>query len=214
MTKNTTHTPGFLRKHYQKLMEAAYDPFMRSLEKVLTGHRRYLLQKTSGTVLEVGAGTGVNFSLYPKNVEVFAVEPSVPMYKRALKVAADYPNVHVFNIGIESVKEHPDLPEKFDFVTSMLVLCTIPDPKQAANIYREVLNDNGKLLVLEHIHSTGKFYGKVQTIINPLWRPFADGCNLTRRQDRILKNTGFKSVVEKYFSLGTDWYEAIMLVER
>ena len=211
MPKNTTHTPGFLRKHYQKLMAAFYDPFMRSLEKVLTGHRSELLQKTSGRVLEVGAGTGVNFPLYPKDVEVFAIEPSVPMYKRALKVAADYPNVHVFNIGIESVNNHPDLPEKFDFVTSMLVLCTIPDTQQAARIYREVLKPGGKLLVLEHIHSTGKFYGKVQTIINPLWRPFADGCNLTRRQDWILKNAGFKPVFEKYFSLGTDWYEAIMI---
>ena len=213
MTKNTTHTPGFFRKHYQKLLAAFYDPFMQSLEKVLTGHRRELLQKTSGRVLEVGAGTGVNFSLYPKDVEVFAIEPSAPMYKRAVKAAADHPNIHLFNIGIEAVKNHPDLPEKFDFVTSMLVLCTIPDPQQAATIYREVLKPGGQLLVLEHIHSTGRLYGKLQTFVNPLWRPFADGCNLTRRQDWILKNAGFKPVVEKYFSLGTDWYEAIMLIE-
>ncbi len=214
MSKNTTSRPGFIRKHYQKVMAAFYDPFMRSLEKVLTVHRRKLLKNTHGTVLEVGAGTGVNFPLYPGDVEVFAIEPSVPMYKRAVKAAADYPNIHVFNIGIEAVKNHPELPGKFDFVTSMLVLCTIPDPQSAAGIYRDVLKDNGKLLVLEHIHATGRLYGKLQSLINPLWRPFADGCNLTRRQDWILKNTGFKPVFENYFSLGTDWYEAIMLVER
>ena len=211
MEENTTYKPGFFRKHYQKLMAVFYDPFMKSLEKVLTGRRRDLLQKTSGTVLEIGAGTGVNFPLYPKDVEVFAIEPSVPMYKRAVKEAADYPNIHVLNIGIEAVKNHPDLPENFDYVASMLVLCTVPDPQLAANIYRDVLKDTGKLLVLEHIHSTGKFYGKVQTIINPLWRPIADGCNLTRRQDLILKNAGFKPVFEKYFSLGTEWYEAVMI---
>ena len=213
MTKNTTHTPGFLRKHYQKLMAAFYDPFMKSLEKVLTGHRLKLLQETSGMVLEVGAGTGVNFSLYPGDTEVFAIEPSVPMYKRAVKAAADYPNIQVFNTGIEAVKNHPELPQKFDFVTSMLVLCTVPDPQQAAIIYRDVLKDNGKLLVLEHIHSTGRLYGKFQSLVNPLWRPFADGCNLTRRQDLILKEAGFVPVFENYFSLGTDWYEAVMVVE-
>ena len=203
-----------IRKHYQKIMAVFYDPFMKSLERVLTKHRRKLLQNTSGKVLEVGAGTGVNFALYPKHAEVFAVEPSVPMYKRAVKAAADYPNIHVFNIGIEAVKNYPELPEKFDFITSMLVLCTVPDPQLATNIYYDILKPEGKLLVLEHIHATGRIYGKIQTIINPLWRPVADGCNLTRRQDRILKNAGFKPLVEKYFSLGTDWYEAVMKTEK
>ena len=202
-----------IRKHYQKLMAVFYDPFMNSLEKVLTGHRQKLLQNTSGMVLEVGAGTGVNFPLYPKDVEVFAIEPSVPMYKRAVKAAANYPNIHVLNIGIEAVKNHPELPETFDFVTSMLVLCTVPNPQQAARIYRDVLKSDGQLLVLEHIHASGRLYGKLQSLVNPIWRPIADGCNLTRRQDLILKEAGFKALFEDYFSLGTDWYEAVMTVE-
>ena len=195
-------------------MAAFYDPFMNSLEKVLTGHRQKLLQNTSGMVLEVGAGTGVNFPLYPKDVEVFAIEPSVPMYKRAVKAAANYPNIHVLNIGIEAVKNHPELPETFDFVTSMLVLCTVPNPQQAARIYRDVLKSDGQLLVLEHIHASGRLYGKLQSLVNPIWRPIADGCNLTRRQDLILKKAGFKALFEDYFSLGTDWYEAVMIVKR
>ena len=195
-------------------MAVFYDPFMKSLEKVLTGHRQKLLQNTSGRVLEVGSGTGVNFPLYPKDVEVFAIEPSVPMYKRAVKAATNYPNIHVFNIGIEAVKNHPELPESFDFVTSMLVLCTVPDPQQAARIYCDVLKNDGQLLVLEHIHASGRLYGKLQSLVNPLWRPIADGCNLTRRQDLILKEAGFKALFEDYFSLGTDWYEAVMTVER
>ncbi len=203
-----------IRKHYQKLVAAIYDPFMKSLEKVLTEHRRGLLQKTSGIVLEVGAGTGVNFPLYPKDVEVFAIEPSVPMYKRAVKAAENYPNIRVFNIGIEAVKNYPELPKTFDFVTSMLVLCTVPDPQQAAGVYRDVLKSNGQLLVLEHIHATGRFYGKIQNLVNPVWRPLTDGCNLNRRQDWILKKAGFNPLFEDYFSLGTDWYKAVMVTEN
>jgi len=191
-------------------MATFYDPFMRSLEKVLTHHRSRLLQQTKGLVLEVGAGTGVNFPLYPKDVQVYAIEPSVPMYKRAVKVAQNYPNIKVFNIGIEDVLKHPDLPKQFDFITSMLVLCTIPDPEAAAQSYYKLLKNDGKLLVLEHIHSEGRFYGKLQKLINPVWRPIADGCNLTRRQDIILKKYGFKVLGETRFSLGTNWYEAVM----
>ena len=76
-----------------------------------------------------------------------------------------------------------------------------------------MLKKDGQLLVLEHIHATGRFYGKIQSLVNPVWRPFADGCNLTRRQDLILKEAGFKALYEDYFSLGTDWYEAVMTVE-
>lgn len=192
-------------------MAAFYDPFMRSLEKVLTPHRIDLLRHAQGTVLEVGAGTGVNFPLYPGNVEVYAIEPSVPMYKRALKVAEKHPNIHLYNIGIEDIKKQKDIPDQFDYITSMLVLCTIPNPQEAARDYYRLLKSDGKLLVLEHIHAQGKFYGKFQTMVNPLWKPFADGCNLTRRQDIILKNAGFKAQSESYFSVGTDWYKAIMI---
>jgi SAM-dependent methyltransferase len=183
---------------------------MKSLEKVLIHHRRELLSHTQGTVLEVGAGTGVNFSLYPPDVQVFAIEPSKPMYKKALQQAAGKSNIRVFNIGIEQVAQFSEIPKQFDYITSMLVMCTITDPDNAAEIYKKHLHPDGKLLVLEHIHSTGKFYGLIQNIINPVWRPLADGCNLTRRQDVILKQKGFIPECEKYFTLGTDWYQAVM----
>ncbi len=195
-------------------MTAFYDPFMASLEKVLIKHRQYLLSQTQGAVLEVGAGTGVNFGLYPDHVQVFAIEPSKPMYKKALKKAAKHPNIKVFNIGLEEVKNHPELPNTYNYIASMLVLCTITNPFKAAQIYADLLQDSGKLLVLEHIHSGDTLYGKLQKLVNPIWRPFADGCNLTRRQDQILKQQGFIPLEEKYFTLGTDWYQAIMKKQR
>ena len=203
-----------IRKQYQKFVAWYYDSFMKGLEKVLTRHRKDLIAHSSGTVLEVGAGTGVNFDLYPENVQVYAIEPSIPMYKRALKKAEKYPHIHVFNTGIEAVKNHPELPEKFDTITSMLVLCTIKNEVKAAKIYKDLLYPEGKLLVLEHIHASGRIYGKIQTAVNPVWRPLADGCNLTRRQDIVLKNEGFYPLFEEHFRLGTDWYKAVMKLRR
>ncbi len=192
-------------------MSFFYDPFMESLEKVLFKHRKFLIdQIKEGDVLEIGAGTGINFSLYPENANIFAVEPSKPMYKRAVKKIPPDKNIKIFNAGLETIDKIPELPEKFDYILSTLVLCTIKNPVQAAALYKKLLKDNGKLLVLEHIHSDG-WYGKFQKIVNPIWRPFADGCNLTRRQDIILKQAGFKVEDEKYFHIGTDWYRAIMI---
>ena len=198
-----------IRKQYQKIMALFYDPFMKSLEKVLQRNRAALIEHVYGNVLEVGSGTGVNFEHYAnKDVQVYAVEPSKPMYIRALKQASD--NIHLYNIGVEDVLQHPEMPKKYDFIVSMLVLCTVANAEDVALMYKELLKEDGKLLVLEHIHSKGTLYGKVQTLVNPIWKPIADGCNLTRRQDEILKKYGFEPIEEKYFRLGTDWYQAVM----
>ncbi len=184
---------------------------MESLEKVLIKHRKFLINQISGgDVLEVGSGTGVNFSLYPDKANIFAIEPSAPMYKKSLKRLLNK-NIKVYNIGIEEVIDNLDIPNQFDYILTTLVLCTISDPDKAAETYHKLLKPNGKLLVLEHIHSTGTTYGKFQKIVNPIWKPFADGCNLTRRQDKILKQAGFIPQTEKYFRVGTDWYLAVML---
>ena len=200
-----------IRRQYQKIMSFFYDPFMQSLEKELIHHRKFLIKEIDrGPILEVGAGTGVNFDLYPEEIEVYAIEPSTPMFQKAQKKAENKPNIHVYNIGLEDLSSIKEIPSKFQYILSTLVLCTIDNPHKGAQLYNQLLNKDGKLLVLEHIHSGENFYGKVQKLINPIWKPFADGCNLTRRQDLILKEQGFKPIHEKYFKLGTEWYRAIM----
>ena len=53
-----------------------------------TEHRRRLVAGLSGTVVEVGAGHGPNFALYPAEVaEVLAVEPDATMREAAGRAA-------------------------------------------------------------------------------------------------------------------------------
>ncbi len=194
---------------YQYVMAAIYDPFMRTLEGDLYPYRKRLLSGTRGRVLEVGAGTGVNFPLYPDVAQVDAIEPSRAMYLKARKKNLR-PNIRLYHMGLES----PELDEikpavGYDFIVSMLVLCSVRDYPAAIDRYASLLKDDGRLLVLEHIHSTGTVYGRFQRFVNPVWRPLADGCNLTRRQDLDLKQR-FYPVEEGYFRLGTDWYWAVM----
>jgi len=198
-----------IREAYRYVLAEVYDPVLKSLEKTLSHHRKELLSRTYGDVLEVGAGTGMNFAFYPPDARVFAIEPSAAMLRKARKKIR--PNIRLFHMGIEDVPGHPDLPERFDFIVSTLVMCSIKDAEKAAEIYYRMLKDNGRLLVLEHIHSDRPVYGTLQKWINPVWRPLADGCNLTRRQDKILKQAGFHPLEESYFRTGIDWYKAVMV---
>ena len=78
------------------------NPFFARVWTVMSAHetealtrlRRENLAGLSGRVLEVGAGTGTNFALYPDTVEqVVAVEPeaSLLVHARAAAAAAPVP---------------------------------------------------------------------------------------------------------------------------
>ncbi len=195
---------------YSYVVAGIYDPFLKGLERKLGPMRKEMLAQTHGTVLEVGSGTGVNFSYYPENTRVIAIEPNKAMYKKSLSKNPPS-NIQVIHAGLEDkevLKHMP--PGGYDFIVSMLVLCSVKEFPGAVRRYYDLLKPDGKLLVLEHIHSGDKLYGRFQKWINPVWKVFSEGCNLTRRQDEDLKRF-FKPLEENYFTLGTDWYRAVMV---
>ena len=57
-----------------------------------TEYRHRLLQGLAGTVVELGAGHGLNFPHYPATVtEVIAIEPEPTLRARAAEAATDAP---------------------------------------------------------------------------------------------------------------------------
>src|SRR5437764_13087536 len=75
------HHPIFAR-FYQRFAAAA-------MEKGEADFRRELLEGVGGRVIEVGAGHGLNFPLYPSTVtEVVAIEPEAVLRRAAEQAAA------------------------------------------------------------------------------------------------------------------------------
>jgi protein-L-isoaspartate O-methyltransferase len=72
-------------------------------------HRHKLLAGLSGRVIEVGAGSGANFSHYPTSVsEVVAVEPERYLRERAQQAAARAPvPVSVVESGADLLPASP-----------------------------------------------------------------------------------------------------------
>ena len=62
-----------------------YDFAIKPIEVLhLQKIRRKLLSNTVGKTLEIGVGTGLNLSYYPKQIQLTAVEPDASMRKRAI----------------------------------------------------------------------------------------------------------------------------------
>jgi SAM-dependent methyltransferase len=196
---------------YQQLFTHFYDPFMQSIEaSALRERRAKLLEHLAGKVLDVGSGTGVNFSFYTENASVVALEPSpfmVQKLKARLAKGDIRCDVQVRQSTLEDLL-NTDMEGSFDSVVCTLVLCTVPNPQKAIQSIYKLLKPGGKLVLLEHILSGSQIGSGIQNIINPVWTIFADGCNLNRRTDQLIKETDLRLIRESYFFYSLPFYEA------
>jgi ubiquinone/menaquinone biosynthesis C-methylase UbiE len=142
-------------------------------------HRRRLVAGLSGTVVEVGAGHGPNFALYPPNVaEVIAVEPDETMRAAAAPAAEAAP------VPIRLVPGHADalpLPDaSADAVVFSLVLCLVPDQSRTFAEAVRVLRPGGLVRFYEHVRSAGRGRALFQDTATPVWQKAFGGCHLNR----------------------------------
>jgi ubiquinone/menaquinone biosynthesis C-methylase UbiE len=161
---------------------------MRS--KVATAERRRVIPLASGTVLEVGVGSGLNLPFYgPKVQRLYALDPSRELWKMARK------RVREVSFPVEflaaSAERIPLEDRSVDTVVSTWTLCTIPDPWLALSEMRRVLKPEGQLIFVEHGRSPDPGVEAWQNRFTPVWKRVAGGCHLNRPIDALIADAGF-----------------------
>jgi len=153
--------------------------------------RRQMLEGAGGRVIEVGAGAGANFAHYPATVtEVVAVEPEPALRRRAARAARKAPvRVQVRAGNAESL---PFEDGTFDTAVTSLVLCSVPDQREALAEIRRVLRPGGELRFLEHVRARSSGLLRLQRVLDAtVWPRLAGGCHLTRDTESAIKAAGF-----------------------
>ncbi|HET7519663.1 MAG TPA: class I SAM-dependent methyltransferase [Actinomycetes bacterium] len=115
-------------------------------------HRRALLAGLAGRVLEVGAGSGLNFAHYPPAVtELLAVEPE--RYLRALAETTVQQAAIPIRVVDGTADALPSPDAGMDAAVASLVLCSVPDQARALAELRRVLRPGGELRFFEHVQA-------------------------------------------------------------
>ena len=152
--------------------------------------RRLVVPGARGTVLEVGVGTGLNFSLYAGIDELVGVDPDPYMLARARPRAVALPfRAELHQAGAERL---PFETARFDTVVVTFTLCTIPDPPAALAEIRRVLKAGGRLLFVEHVRSVQPAFAAVQNALTPLWKHIGGGCHLNRPAIDLVRASGLR----------------------
>jgi SAM-dependent methyltransferase len=145
----------------------------------------------SGTVLEIGFGSGLNVASYPPEIElVYAVEPALIARKIAVpRIAASpipiqYAGLHGETVALDD--------NSCDGALCTFTLCTIPGVEQALAELRRVLKPGGRFHFLEHGLAPDAKTQAWQRRLDPLEKRLADGCHLTRDPVELVKAAGFE----------------------
>ena len=162
-------------------------------------HRIEMAGGATGRVLEVAAGTGLNFEHYREGSTVTALEPEPTMLRFAGERAAQAPVPVRLVRGVAEALPFPD--DAFDTVVVSLALCSVRYPHQAAGEMHRVLRPDGELRFLEHVRSPNSGWAVVQDLLTPLWSVFSGGCHPNRDTVATLQEAGFE-VTSRGFPFG------------
>jgi ubiquinone/menaquinone biosynthesis C-methylase UbiE len=155
-------------------------------------HRRRLLEGLRGTVVEIGAGHGLNFPHYPPEVsEVVAIEPEPTLRSQAETAAESAPVPIRVLAGVAD--ELPGADASADAVVASLVLCSVPDQSQALAEIRRVLRPDGQLRFYEHVIARCQPKRLLLQVIDRsgIWPTIAGGCHPARDTTEAILRAGF-----------------------
>jgi phosphatidylethanolamine/phosphatidyl-N-methylethanolamine N-methyltransferase len=117
-------------------------------------------------VLEVGAGTGLTISLYPRDCHVTAIDLSAPMLERARARVARERLTHVRLLEADAASM-TFADDTFDSVFAPYVISVVPDPVRVAHEMRRVCRPGGRIVLLNHFRSTNRMWAWVERLISP-----------------------------------------------
>jgi ubiquinone/menaquinone biosynthesis C-methylase UbiE len=206
----TIHTSGdteTARKRYNRAARF-YDVEQAIGERLIFRRLRrrfWTKAPATGSILEVGVGTGVNIGYYPGGAHVTAIDISDRMLARA-KHRAERLHAAVDLALMDA--QHLDFPDAtFDAVVATCVFCSVPDPVAGLREAWRVLKPGGRLLLLEHVRSDNAVLGKVMDVVNPLMVRMS-GANINRRTLENVRRAGVQD-----FDASSNVFGIVKLIE-
>ena len=117
-------------------------------------------------VLEVGVGTGINLSLYPKHCSVTGIDFSGSMLEKARERAQrkGIRNMRLLQMDAGDLKFSDG---SFDIVYAPYLISVVPDPIKVAQEMHRVCRSGGRIIFLNHFLSPNPVLSRLERWMSP-----------------------------------------------
>ena len=118
-------------------------------------------------ILEVGVGTGINATLYPRDCSIVGIDLSPSMLEKARQRCKRRDASHVRLLSMDAAAlTFPD--RSFDVVYAPYLISVVPDPVKVALEMRRVCRRGGRIVILNHFRSRSPLLSRLERAISPL----------------------------------------------
>lgn len=183
-----------------------YDELAGRYEKALAPFERWFLSRwrqetishlsPAARILEVGAGTGLNFPFYPAHKYAVASEISC----RMIEIAARKPEADNIRLIQTDAGSLPFTANSFDAAFATLVFCSLGEPQKAFAELQRVVVTGGRVVLLEHVRPPGLlgyFFDGLSILTEALMED-----HFNRRTAKLAEEAGLKIVEVKQKAFG------------
>jgi phosphatidylethanolamine/phosphatidyl-N-methylethanolamine N-methyltransferase len=148
-------------------------------------------------VLEAGVGTGLSLGYYPNHAEVYGVDLSEDMLRRAQDKVEKRGLTHVKSLQVMDVTRLGFADEMFDAVTAQFIITLVPDPEKALTEFARVLKPGGEIVLANHFGQPSGPVATLEELASPVAK--AIGWSSAFKAPRVeawAQATGLMQVVE------------------
>ena len=156
----------FVERVYEKLASSYDFTFGPTLHKGRLQAIERMGIQPDDRVLEVGVGTGINTTLYPRDCSVTGIDFSASMLEKARARVArkGITNVRLVEMDAANLTYADD---SFDIVYAPYLISVVPDPVAVAREMNRVCRPGGKIIILNHFRSPNTALAWIERVISP-----------------------------------------------
>src|SRR5918998_1335833 len=148
-------------------------------------------------ILEAGVGTGLSLGYYRPAVELYGVDLSEDMLRRARDKVVKRGLTHVRSLQVMDVCRLGYADETFDAVTAQFLITLVPSPEGALTEIARVLKPGGEIILANHFGQDDGPLARVEAAVAPLCSRIVWSSDFkVSRIERWARAAGLAEVVE------------------
>jgi len=181
------------RSHESKI----YNEFSHLYEKVFTRLLSPRVQSTieslgippRAKILEVGVGTGLSLSAYPRHAEVTGIDIAPEMLGQAQRKVEENGWGHVDLRWMDALDmDFPD--EHFDYVMAFHIVSVVPDSDRLIREILRVSKPGATIVIINHFRSERRWLAWLIDLLDPMTRRL--GWRTTVRLSELVEGAGLR----------------------